>query len=73
MARIVDEFSHLPNRQAYQARHRRDNLCLYCPAPALPDGTACEACNTRRKLGHRKAAQCKPWRPGGSGRPPLVR
>lgn len=59
-----------PSR-AYQLRNRAAGLCEQCPNPAENGSRRCDPCAEADRDRHRAAAGSKPWRPGGTGRPPL--
>jgi predicted RNA-binding Zn-ribbon protein involved in translation (DUF1610 family) len=46
-----------------------------CPICGRPRGVTqrCERCRKKAVLAARKRLGCKPWRPGGTGRPPKGR
>lgn len=62
-------------KQAARAKRLRDaGLCPGCSK--VKDGPYkwfCIACSVAGRLRNRKTAGTQPWRPGGRGRPPLVR
>lgn len=47
-------------------------LCAWCEAPRRHYRQLCDPCQLRNREARRRRLGCRPWRPGGGGRPPLV-
>ncbi len=49
-------------------------LCPLCGnGPPHPEAKLCKYCLIKERIKMRKKNHCKPWVPGGRGRPPIVR
>ncbi len=63
--------SHRRSAVVYQERHRAAGLCLKCPEPVATATSAfCWGHLQKNRESLRKWRGCKPWKPGGRGRPP---
>lgn len=60
-------------RVRWRQKKAAAGLCLQCGEPAADGGVRCVACRTKQREQNRKATGCRPWTPGGKGRPPLER
>lgn len=73
----------MPTRKAVRARktrlrewrqaHLAKNLCIRCSKPRRHYATRCDQCALLERRGARAREGMSAWKPGGPGRPPLVR
>lgn len=55
-----------------QRIRKERGLCRSCPNELNLYAWECDACAIKHQERMRKLTGCKPWRPGGPGRPPKV-
>ena len=61
----------MTKQRKYQLAKLADGLCSICGKESLYNDERCLACYVKFMVLVRRRAGCKPWRPGGRGRPPL--
>lgn len=59
----------MSRQRAYQHRHAALGLCVFCPRLAVAY-SLCAGHILKERARQRRSSRCRPWRPGGRGRPP---
>ena len=62
-------------QRKWQRKQIRLGNCVICGRPRgkTPSISRCRMCLDKTRKETRQRRKCKPWRPGGLGRPPLDR
>lgn len=76
MKKIIDQFTDLPvsKQRKHQLRRKAAGLCEVPGCCFPPVGKSyCKYHLKKWRQRQRKKLGCKPWHPGGKGRPPIDR
>ena len=63
----------MTRQRRWQLARRAEGRCTICGQPRTHYPEECDACRVKRRRYQRVWPIGQPWRPGGVGRPPVVR